>query len=83
LQDNPFGGDAVNAYNDGRPEPGAKPLGPFYELETSSPALALQPGESGVHVQETYHFQGAEADLNRLAETLLGASLGEITSALE
>jgi hypothetical protein len=83
LQKEPFAGDAVNAYNDGPPEPGAKPLGPFYELETSSPAFALQPGESGEHVQETYHFTGAEADLNRLAEQLLGVSLEEITSALE
>src|SRR5690606_10218443 len=56
LQDEPFSGDTVNAYNDGPPEPGAAPLGPFYELETSSPALALEPGESGEHVSETYHF---------------------------
>jgi hypothetical protein len=83
LQDKPFSGDVVNAYNDGPPEPGAKPLGPFYELETSSPAFALKPGESGVHVQETYHFEGAEADLNRLSQALLGVSLDEITSALK
>ena len=40
IQQEPYGGDVVNAYNDGPPSPGAKPLGPFYELETSSPALA-------------------------------------------
>lgn len=83
LQDKPFAGDTVNAYNDGAPEPGAKPLGPFYELETSSPAFALQPGKSGVHIQETYHFEGSEADLNRLAQALLGVTLDEITSALK
>ncbi len=83
LQDKPFAGDSVNAYNDGAPEPGGKPLGPFYELETSSPAFALDPGEAGVHIQETYHFEGSEADLNRLAVTLLGVSLDEITSAFE
>ncbi|NIY45616.1 MAG: hypothetical protein GWN22_18560, partial [Gemmatimonadetes bacterium] len=49
LQDEPFGGDVVNSYNDGPPEPGAEPLGPFYELETSSPAAALAPGESITH----------------------------------
>ncbi len=27
LQDNPYGGDAANSYNDGPPSPGAKPLG--------------------------------------------------------
>lgn len=43
LQDDPYGGDVVNSYNDGPPAPGADPLGPFYELETSSPAAALAP----------------------------------------
>jgi hypothetical protein len=83
VQDKPFAGDAINAYNDGPPEPGAKPLGPFYELETSSPAFALQPNESGVHIQETYHFQGDEKDLNRLSEALLSVSLEEITTAFK
>ena len=58
LQEQPYVGDVVNAYNDGPAEPGAKPLGPFCELETSSPAFALQPNETGLHVQETYHFEG-------------------------
>jgi hypothetical protein len=61
LQDEPYKGDVVNSYNDGPPEPGKKPLGPFYELETSSPALALKAGEGGTHVQQTYHFEGEEA----------------------
>ena len=38
IQKEPYKGDASNAYNDGPPVPGAKPLGPFYELESSSPA---------------------------------------------
>ncbi len=38
IQQHPFAGDAINSYNDGPPSPGAKPLGPFYEVETSSPA---------------------------------------------
>lgn len=83
LQDEPFAGDTVNAYNDGSPEPGAPPLGPFYEIETSSPALALTPGESGTHISETYHFEGDEAELNRVAKETLGVSLDEIRSALE
>ncbi|MCC6494032.1 MAG: hypothetical protein IT424_13540 [Pirellulales bacterium] len=83
LQEKPFSGDAVNAYNDGPPKPGAKPMGPFYELESSSPALALKPGESGQHVQETYHLQGDKAQLDRLAREVLGASLEEIASALK
>jgi hypothetical protein len=37
IQDQPYQGDVVNSYNDGPTAPGGKPLGPFYELETSSP----------------------------------------------
>lgn len=83
LQDEPFAGDTVNAYNDGPPEPGAAPLGPFYELETSSPALALTPGESGTHISETYHFEGDLAELDRVAKSTLGVSLEQIRTALE
>ena len=45
IQSEPYKGDALNSYNDGPPGPGQKPLGPFYELESSSPALALEPGQ--------------------------------------
>src|SRR6185503_11247409 len=37
-QRDPYRGDVANSYNDGPPAPAAAPLGPFYELETSSPA---------------------------------------------
>jgi hypothetical protein len=83
LQDNPYGGDAANSYNDGPPEPGAKPLGPFYELESSSPAAALAPGASLAHVHRTLHLVGPEAALNPVAQAVLGVSLAEITSALK
>lgn len=82
IQEQPYAGDVVNSYNDGPPEPGAKPLGPFYELETSSPALALKSGEAGTHVQLTCHFEGDERALNQIAEQVLGVSLEEITSVL-
>jgi hypothetical protein len=81
LQEEPYKGDVVNSYNDGPPEPGAKPLGPFYELETSSPAAALQPGETISHIHRTFHLQGSEASLNPIAKSLLGVSIGEIKSA--
>ncbi|MGD9636109.1 MAG: DUF6786 family protein [Pirellulales bacterium] len=83
LQQQPFAGDVVNAYNDGPPGPGAKPLGPFYELETSSPALALAAGESAEHIQETFHLEGDRGALDQLAQRLLGASLSEIEAALK
>ena len=78
IQKQPFGGDVVNSYNDGPPAPGAKPLGPFYELETSSPAAALRPGQSLTHFHRTFHFEGERADLDALARKLLGVSLEAI-----
>jgi hypothetical protein len=78
LQDEPFAGDVVNSYNDGPPEPGAKPLGPFYELESSSPALELEPGESQVHVHRTAHFQGSAEALDPIARAALGVGIAEI-----
>jgi len=44
-QSRPFAGDAVNAYNDGPNDTGSQ-MGSFYELESSSPAAALKPGDS-------------------------------------
>ncbi|WP_372776010.1 DUF6786 family protein [Mangrovibacterium sp.] len=74
TQAEPFSGDLINAYNDGPLDNGSQ-LGPFYELESSSEALFLKPGESHVHIQRTYHFEGIESDLNALAESVLGVSL--------
>lgn len=81
LQDAPYRGDAVNSYNDGPPEPGAAPLGPFYELETSSPAAALAPGESITHIHRTFHFEGDIAALDRISREILGVSISEIKDA--
>ncbi len=78
IQDKPFAGDAVNSYNDGPPSPGAKSLGPFYELETSSPGAALQPAEMLRHVHTTFHIQGDEQALNPLAKKILGVGIAEI-----
>lgn len=74
-QPDPFAGDAVNSYNDGPPEPGKKPLGPFYELETSSPALALSPGRSYEHVHRTIHLNGPFEALNKVSQAVLGIDL--------
>ena len=82
IQDDPYAGDVVNSYNDGPPEPGAKPLGPFYELESSSPAAAMEPGKSLEHVHRTIHLKGDEKDLDAVARAVLGVGLQEITTAL-
>jgi hypothetical protein len=81
LQEHPYKGDVVNSYNDGPAEPGAKPLGPFYELETSSPAAALKPGESITHIHRTFHLQGPESDLDAVAKAILTVSIDEIKAA--
>ena len=82
LQKAPFAGDAVNSYNDGVNDEG-KRMGNFYELETSSPAAGLKPGESLTHVHTTAHFQGDEAELDKIARATLGISLAEIQAGLK
>ncbi|HZU84487.1 MAG TPA: DUF6786 family protein, partial [Polyangiaceae bacterium] len=77
-QADPFGGDVVNSYNDGPTEPGKPSLGGFYELETSSPAAALAPGESLEHVHTTLHATGAAASLEPLARRVLGVSVTQL-----
>jgi hypothetical protein len=53
-------------------------MGPFYELETSSPAEALKPGESITHSQITIHLTGNKNLLTKAAIKSLGVSLEEI-----
>jgi hypothetical protein len=74
LQADPYSGDVVNSYNDGRDPITGTVLGPFYELESSSPAAALAPGETIVHVHRTYHLSGPIDALERLARPVLGLS---------
>jgi hypothetical protein len=81
IQQEPYKGDVVNSYNDGPPAPGKPPLGPFFELETSSPALALAPGQKHTHVHRTFHFVGPEADIDRIARATLQVGLSDITGA--
>jgi hypothetical protein len=83
IQSEPYRGDVVNSYNDGPPAPGAKPLGPFYEIESSSPAAQLAPGERLTHVHRTFHFEGPEEELDKIARAALGVTLADIASAFE
>jgi hypothetical protein len=77
IQKEPFKGDVVNSYNDGPIDNGSQ-LGPFYELEVSSPAAFLKPGEEIVHIQKTYHLEGDEKTLDIIAKSLLNVSILEI-----
>jgi len=80
IQKNPYSGDALNSYNDGPLEDGSQ-MGPFYELETSSPAAGLKPGESLSHIQFTLHLTGDTKKLDAVARKVLGVSLNEISNA--
>ena len=80
IQENPYSGDALNSYNDGPLEDGSQ-MGPFYELETSSPAADLAPGESLSHTQITLHLTGDIRLLDKVSRKILGVSLEDIKSA--
>ena len=79
IQDQPYAGDVVNTYNDGEETPGAGQLGPFYEIETSSPAARLSVGGDMVHVHRTMHFQGTRQSLRDIALRVLGVDLAEVS----
>lgn len=77
IQEQPYHGDVVNAYNDGPNESGSQ-LGEFYELETSSPAIALRSQERLLHEQIVMHFEGEREQLRQIALKLLGADLQDL-----
>ncbi|MHC4982277.1 MAG: DUF6786 family protein [Planctomycetota bacterium] len=81
IQEKPFAGDVVNSYNDGEAEPGAGQLGPFYEIETSSPAAELTAGQSITHVHRTFHLAAEPEALNAVAERTLGINLAKLGRA--
>ena len=79
-QENPFSGDVMNAYNDGPLEDGNQ-MGPFYEIESSSPAAFLAKGESITHYHRVFHFTGPEDQLDKLSVKILGVTIEEIKQA--
>ena len=78
----PFIGDAVNAYNDGPLADGSQ-MGPFYEIESVSPAAFLKPNETLSHKHSVFHFTGDKVELNQIALKTLGISLQDIQAAFK
>jgi len=78
----PFVGDAVNAYNDGPLKDGTQ-MGPFYEIESVSPAAFLKPKEGLTHKHSVFHFTGDKDELNQIALKTLGISLQDIQAAFK
>jgi hypothetical protein len=76
-QADPLSGDAVNSYNDG-PVADGSIMGPFYEIESSSPAALLASGEQITHKQRIFHISGNEAQLSQITEKLFNIPLAEI-----
>jgi len=81
-QNDPFTGDVINSYNDGPLEDGSI-MGPFYEIETSSPAANLQPNESIQHIQCMIHLQGDKSALDKIAQRLFGVKLDTIADKMK
>ncbi len=77
MQKEPYKGDVINSYNDGPLADGTQ-MGPFYEVESSSPALELKKGETSRYKEITCHFQGDYAALKQLTQQLLGVDIDTI-----
>ena len=80
-QENSLNGDVVNSYNDG-PVNGAV-MGPFYEVESSSPAAILAPGEKITHQQRIFHISGNETQLSLITEKLFNLPISAIKLAFK
>ena len=81
-QDDPYEGDVINSYNDGPVEDGSV-MGPFNEIETSSPAAELSPSESLKHVQRGMHFEGEEEKLASIVRSLFDLELNDIITKFQ
>ncbi|MFK7768979.1 MAG: DUF6786 family protein [Mariniblastus sp.] len=79
MQDEPYAGDVINGYNDGPNESGGQ-LGGFFELETISPALALDCGETYTHLHRTIRMEGDRDTLSVVSQKVFGVSIEEIES---
>ena len=78
IQKSPYKGDVANCYNDGSLGPSRAGLGAFYEMESSSPAVALGSHSSVSHMQRTIHLVGSEEKLDAIAVLVLGVHLKDV-----
>ncbi len=81
-QEKPYQGDVANSYNDGPAGPDKPGLGPFYEIESLSPAKELKTGESLSHHHRTLHIQGDYAELKEIAKAVLGVDLDTVRTEM-
>ncbi|MFD2587356.1 DUF6786 family protein [Croceitalea marina] len=78
--DNPilFGGDVVSSYNNNT----MNHLNSFYELESTSEALALETDSSVTHIHKTMHFMGSFEKLDSISSTFFGHGLKKIKNSI-
>lgn len=81
-QAEPYVGDVANSYNDGPAGPDKPGLGPFYEIESLSPAAALPTGGRLEHRHRTVHVQGDYAVLRAVAKEVLGVDLDTVRETM-
>lgn len=77
MQKEPYKGDVINSYNDGPLADGTQ-MGPFFEIESSSPALELKKGATGEYRQTTCHLTGDYIALKGMVQQLLGVNLDDL-----
>jgi hypothetical protein len=58
-------------------------MGPFYEIESVSPAAFLKPGGKLQHQHKVFHFTGDKVALNNIAQKVLGVSLADVESVFK
>ena len=81
TQAEPYKGDVINSYNDGANETGHR-FGPFYEVESISPAPELKTGETLAHRHSTIHIQADAETLATLAKDILGVDLATVRKSM-
>ena len=73
----PYKGDVANSYNDGPPAPGKKGLGPFYEIESLSPAKALEDRRVALASAPHHSHPGRSGHAGRPGQGSAGRGVGE------
>ncbi len=71
-------GDALGLFNNGPANHDTFYADKFFKTSTYSPALALAPQKSQLHIQRTFHFNGSEFELEKIAQKLLGVSMKQL-----
>ncbi len=71
-------GESHNLFNDG-PRLNNRQFGSFFELESSSPALILNPNDSQTHTYTVLHLNGSVEDLSSVSKAVLNLSIEQLT----